>query len=96
MKMYQPPHPGKFIEETYLIPLKLSKAEIARRLDVSPSTFNRVINAKADISPEMALRLERLFNRTAESWLLMQDNYTLNNIRKNIDLSMLQPVNMNG
>ena len=74
---HNPPHPGEFIDEVYLKPFGLSRNDVAHRLDVSPSTFSRLVNGKSDISPEMAIRLSRVLGRSARSWMAMQDNYDL-------------------
>jgi addiction module HigA family antidote len=88
--MHNPPHPGKFIKEVYLSPFKISSRTVAEKLLVSPSTFNRLINAESNISPEMALRLSKTLGRSPESWLSMQDSYNLWHARNNIDLSKVK------
>jgi addiction module HigA family antidote len=75
--MYNPPSPGEFIKETYLDPFKISQNEVAQRLDISPSTFNRLIRGQHGVSPEMAIRLSKVLGRSAESWLAMQSVYDL-------------------
>lgn len=57
MTMYNPPHPGEFIEEVYMKPFGLSGRFLAEKLAVSPSTFNRILKKQSGVSPEMALRL---------------------------------------
>ncbi len=86
MAMHNPPHPGKFIKETYIKPLKISLRLAAEKLDVSPSTFSRLIKGEADISPTMALKLNKAFGRSPESWMLMQANYELWKARKKVNL----------
>ena len=58
MSMHNPPHPGEFIRTVYLEPFGVSSRFLAVKLDVSPSTLNRVIKGTSGISPEMALALE--------------------------------------
>ena len=87
MSMYNPPHPGEFIEEIYLKPFGLSARFLAEKLGVSPSTLNRIIKKQSGLSPEMALRLSKAIGRTAESWLAMQDNYDLWQTRQTVDLN---------
>jgi addiction module HigA family antidote len=77
MMMYNPPHPGEFIIETYIIPLNISLRSAAEKLDVSPSTFSRLIKGNADVSPIMALKLSKAFGRSPESWMLMQAEHEL-------------------
>jgi len=85
-KMHNPPHPGEFIKEVYLDELDISEKEVAQKLKVAPSTLNRLIRGKTNISPEMALRLSITLGRTPESWLQMQDNYSLWVAQKELDL----------
>ena len=77
MAMYNPPHPGEFINEVYLEPNHVTGRELAAALGVSPSTLHRVLNGMSGVSPAMALRLSKALGRSAESWLAMQSNYDL-------------------
>ena len=74
--MHNPPHPGSLLKEDFLPSLGLSVSEAAKQLGVARVTFSRMINGRAAISAEMALRLEKLFKSpSAESWLSMQNAY---------------------
>lgn len=86
MSMYNPPHPGEFIKAVYVEPYELSGRFLAAKLDVSPSTLNRLLNGQSDVSPEMALRLSKALGRTPESWLALQNNYDLWQARQRVDL----------
>lgn len=86
MAMHNPPHPGEFISEVYLIPNNLSGRELASKLGVAASTLNRVLKGNSGISPEMALRLSKAIGRSAESWLAMQYNHDLWQARQSVDL----------
>lgn len=77
MQMYDPPHPGEIIKELCLEPLDLTVTRAAEALGVSRKTLSAVINGRAGISPEMAIRLSIAFNTTAESWLNQQTQYDL-------------------
>ena len=77
MKMRNPPHPGEILRELCLEPLGLSVTEAARALGVSRKTLSSIVNGRAGISPEMAVRLSLAFNTTAESWLNQQVQYDL-------------------
>ena len=92
MNMYQPPHPGEFIKETYIEPLNISLRTAAMKLDVSPSTFSRLIKGESDISPIMALKLSKAFGRTPESWLLMQAEHELWKAKSSVDLSRVSVI----
>jgi addiction module HigA family antidote len=95
MAMHNPPHPGEFIVDTYMEPFDLSCRFLADKLDVSPSTLNRVLKQQSGISPEMALRLSKALGRSPESWLSMQDAFDLWIAKKNIKLGNVQKVNLN-
>ena len=92
MAMHDPPHPGEFIKKIYLDPYGLSIRNLAESLGVSPSTLTRIINRQSGISPEMALRLSKAIGRTPESWLAMQHNYDLCQVRRSVDLSRVSAI----
>ena len=77
MKMHNPPHPGEVLRELCLKPLGLSVTNAARSLGVSRKTLSSILNARAGISPEMAVRLSLAFGTTAESWMNQQVQYDL-------------------
>ncbi len=77
MLMYNPPHPGEILKKLCLEPLELTVTEAARGLDVSRKTLSSIINGKAGISPEMAVRLSIAFSTSSESWLNQQSQYDL-------------------
>jgi addiction module HigA family antidote len=90
MSMYNPPHPGKFIREIYLEPLKVSYRTVALKLDVAPSTFNRLIQGQSNISSQMALRLSKTLGRSPESWLAMQSTYNLWQAKLHLNLDEVE------
>ena len=92
MAMHNPPHPGEFIRTVYLEPFSISSRFLATKLDVSPSTLNRVIKGASGISPEMALRLSKALGRSPESWLALQDNYDLWQARQRTNLKNVDKV----
>lgn len=75
--MHNPPHPGQIIRELCLDPLGLSVSEAAKALRVSRKTLSEILNGRAGISPEMAIRLEIAFDTTPESWMAQQAQYDL-------------------
>ena len=77
MRMYNPPHPGEVLRELCFAPLGLTVTEAARALGVSRKTLSGILNGRAGISPEMAIRLSIAFGTTAESWLHQQLQYDL-------------------
>ncbi|MGA3326619.1 MAG: HigA family addiction module antitoxin [Terriglobia bacterium] len=82
MPMKNPAHPGRIVRNACLEPLGLSVTEGAKVLGVTRQALNNVVNGKAAISPEMAIRLAKAFGSTAETWLRMQLAYDLAAARK--------------
>jgi len=77
MRMHNPPHPGEILSEMWLVPLGLTITAAAEGLGVSRKTLSAIVNGRAAISPEMAIRLEEAFGKSAESWLSHQIAYDL-------------------
>jgi addiction module HigA family antidote len=77
MLMYNPPHPGEIIKELCLEPLGISVTAAAKALGVSRKTLSALLNGRAGISPEMAVRLSIAFDTSSESWLNQQTQYDL-------------------
>ncbi len=79
--MFNPPHPGLTLRDDILPALNLQVSEAATQLDVDRTTLSKVLNARAGISPAMALRIERWLGRdhggAAEVWLAQQAAYDL-------------------
>ena len=92
MAMHNPPHPGEFIQATYMAPFHLSCRYLASQLNVAASTLNRVLITQSGVSPEMALRLSKTLGRSPESWLSMQDAYDLWQAKKHIKLSSVHKI----
>jgi addiction module HigA family antidote len=75
--MHNPPHPGEVLRELCLRPLGVTVTRAATALGVSRKTLSAILNGRAGISPEMAIRLSLAFDTTAESWLNQQLQYDL-------------------
>lgn len=82
MAMKAPPHPGLSVRYDCLEPLGLSVTAGADVLGVTRQTLNNLVNGKAGISPEMAIRLDKAFGGTAEGWLSLQTAFDLAQARK--------------
>ncbi|MFO7635600.1 MAG: HigA family addiction module antitoxin, partial [Caldilinea sp.] len=67
-----PTHPGEMLNEEFLIPLGMTQAELAKRIGVSYPRINELINGRRGVTPDTALRLERLFGMEAQFWLNLQ------------------------
>ena len=90
--MHNPPHPGEALRELCLKPLGLTVTQAATALGVSRKTLSSILNGRAGISPEMAVRLSLAFGTTAESWLNQQVQYDLwyaEKRRKNLRVARL-------
>lgn len=80
--MKDPVHPGALVRHDCLEFFGLSVTAGARVLGVSRQALNNVVNGRAAISPEMAIRLTKAFGSTPETWLAMQMAYDLAQARK--------------
>ena len=77
MRMHNPPHPGEVLKGLCLDPLGLSVTEAAEALGVSRKTLSSILNGRAGISPDMAIRLSMAFGTSAESWMNQQSMFEL-------------------
>ncbi len=77
MLMHNPPHPGEILRQLCIEPLGLSVTEAAKGLGVSRKTLSAILNGRAGVSPEMAVRLSIAFGTSSESWLNQQIQYDL-------------------
>ena len=72
MTKRKPTHPGEIIREDIIKPLGISITDAAKKLGVTRKTLSALINCRASLSPEMAIRIAKATNTTPESWLFMQ------------------------
>ena len=77
MPMKNPPHPGGFVLRQCIEPSGLSITAAAAALGVTRTTLSELVNGKRGISPEMAVRLSKVFGGSGESWLVQQAHYDL-------------------
>jgi len=77
MPMKNPPHPGLSVRHDCLEPLGLTVTEAARALGVSRKQLSDVVNGRAGISAEMAIRLDKAFGGGADVWVRLQAAYDL-------------------
>ena len=78
----KPTHPGTVFLEDVMRPLGLTVTDTARMLGVSRKTLSEFIHNKSSLSPEMALRISKATNTSAESWMNMQEKLSLWNARR--------------
>ena len=79
----KPTHPGEVLREDVLPSLRMTQGELAKRLGVSRLSVSELLHGKRALSPDMAVRLGRLTNTTAESWLRMQNAVDLWELEQN-------------
>ncbi len=82
MLQFNPPHPGEILKMDYLSPLELTVTDVANGLGIARKNLSAIINGKAGISPEMAVRLSEAFDTTPDLWLNLQANYDLWKVKK--------------
>lgn len=73
----KPTHPGEVLREDVIKPLGLTVTEAAKRLGITRKTLSELLNCKASLSPEMAVRIGKATRTTPESWLYMQTKLDL-------------------
>jgi addiction module HigA family antidote len=72
MDMHDPAHPGEIVREECLKPLGLTVTAAAEALGVTRKALSDLLNGHSGVSPDMAIRLEKVFGGTADAWLRMQ------------------------
>ena len=89
-----PSHPGAIVREEILAPLNLSVTKAAKALGVRRATLSDLLNEKAALSPEMALRIEKAFGVSMEMMLRIQTDWDIANTRhreQDVHVSRYQP-----
>ena len=82
MPMKNPPHPGTVILQECIEPLGLSITDAATALGVTRNTLSELVNGKRGISPEMAVRLAKVFGGTEQGWIVQQVQYDLAQVQR--------------
>ena len=92
MPMKNPPDPGLSVRLDCLDPLGLSVADAAAHLGVSPKQLSDVVNGRAGISPDLAIRLDKAFGGGAYAWYQLQAAYDMAQAMKKADDIHIRPV----
>ena len=92
MQMHNPPHPGEVLKGLWLGPMGLSITKAATALGVSRKTLSKIVNGKSGVSPEMAVRLSRVFGNSPESWMGHQVAYDLWQVEQHVEDLHLTPL----
>ncbi len=82
MTMKNPPHPGIVVLQECIEPMGLTITDAAEALGVTRNTLSELVNEKRGISPEMAVRLAKVFGGTEQGWLVQQAQYDLAHVRR--------------
>jgi addiction module HigA family antidote len=85
MAMKNPPHPGLSVRHDCLEPLGLSVTAAAKKLGISRKQLSDIVNCHSGISPEMAIRLDKAFGGSADTWFRLQAAYDLARAMKKAD-----------
>jgi antitoxin HigA-1 len=81
-RMKNPAHPGSFIKFENIVPLELTVTGAANVLGVTRATLSALLNERASLSPEMALRIEKAFGVSMDTLMRMQNSYDIAQTRK--------------
>ena len=89
-RMHNPPHPGEVLKDGVFTDTGITVTKFAKRIGVTRVALSRVLNGKAGISADMAVRLTAALGGSAESWLHMQANYDLRQAEKSLKRAVLK------
>ena len=91
IRMKRPAHPGGFVKHEIIEPLKLSVTAAAQALGVTRATLSTLLNERANLSPEMALRIEKAFGVPLDTLMRMQNSYDIAQTRERADEIKVAP-----
>lgn len=95
-RMHNPPHPGEVLRDGVFTDTGITVTEFADRLGITRVMLSRVLNGKAGISADMAMRLSAALGTSPESWLHMQANYDLWQAEKSMkrEVAKIRPLKL--
>ena len=85
-----PVHPGEILREEYIRERGLTVTEVAKGLGIARANLSAVVNERAGISPELAVKLSEAFGNTAQFWVNLQKNHELWQAEKKVNRSTIQ------
>ena len=91
IRMKRPAHPGGFVKHEVIEPAGLSVTAAAQVLGVTRATLSTLLNERASLSPEMALRIEKAFGVSMDTLMRMQNSYDIAQIRERADKIQVLP-----
>lgn len=80
-----PSHPGEILREMFIKERMLSITEVAKGLGIARANLSAIVNERAGISPELAVKLSEAFGNTAQFWVNLQKNYELWHAERKVD-----------
>lgn len=87
-----PTHPGEMLLEEFLKPLGITQTELAKRIGVSYPRVNELIHGKRGITPDTALRLERLLGMEAQFWMNLQVAWDLYQAQQRVSAEAIRKI----
>jgi antitoxin HigA-1 len=88
-----PCHPGEILREEFVKERNLTITEVAKGLGIARANLSAIINERAGISPELAVKLAVAFENSPEFWVNLQKNYELWNAKQYVNTSNIKPEN---
>jgi addiction module HigA family antidote len=85
-----PVHPGEILREEYILERGLTITEVALGIGVTRQTLSAVVNEKAPITPELAVKLSEAFENTSQFWINLQKNYEIWHAEKKVDRTVIR------
>ena len=85
-----PVHPGEILREDYIKERNLTVTEVAKGLGVARANLSAIVNERAGISPELAVKLSEAFGNTAQFWVNLQKNYELWHAERKVNRSAVR------
>lgn len=85
-----PVHPGEILREDYIRERGLTVTQVAKGLGIARENLSAIVNGRAGISPELAVKLSEAFGNTTQFWVNLQTNYEVWHAEKKVDRSQIQ------
>lgn len=85
-----PVHPGEILREEYIHERGLTITQVAKGLGIARANLSAIVNERAGISPELAVKLSEAFGNTAQFWANLQKNYELWHAERKVNRAIVQ------
>ncbi len=84
-RMHSPAHPGEILKEMYIAPLGVTVTKVAEALGVTRKHVSAIVNGRAPVTPDMAVRLAAVFGTEPEIWVNLQAHYDLETSKEDLE-----------